>query len=138
MKALKTTTIRQKRVFPAKPIDVYNAMMNPKIHSEFTGSKTTGSARVGAKFTAWDEYITAKNIELVKGEKIVQEWKTSEWPDGYPPSLLTLKLKAKGEGTELSMVHSKVPAEQADRYDEGWVSAYWDPLLTYFKGKAQP
>jgi activator of HSP90 ATPase len=133
MKALKTRTIRQNHVFAAKPADVYNALMSSKIHAKFTGSKASGSARVGGKFTAWDGYITAKNLELIKGEKIVQEWKTSEWPEGYPPSILTLKLKAKGGGAELTMIHSKVPASQADNYDSGWVSSYWDPLRAYFK-----
>jgi activator of HSP90 ATPase len=29
---------------------------------------------------AWNMYISGKNIELVKDKKIVQEWKTTEWP----------------------------------------------------------
>jgi uncharacterized protein YndB with AHSA1/START domain len=60
---------------------------------------------------AWDGYISGKNIELVKGKKIVQEW-TTEWPAGYPPSRLEFTLTVKGGGTQLKMVHSRVPADR--------------------------
>ena len=68
-----------------------------------------------------------------KGKKIVQEWTTSEWPEGYPPSVLELDLKKVPEGTELTMTHSKVPEEQADDYEEGWMDYYWNPMIEYFK-----
>jgi len=129
--ALKFGTIEQTVFFEAPPGEVYDALLDPKKHTEFTGSPATTSARKGATFTAWEGYITGKNLELVKGKKIVQEWKTTEWPDGYPASRLELTLAAKKGGTELKMVHSKVPAEQVASYTGGWKSAYWDPLKAY-------
>ncbi len=112
---LRFGTIEQTVFFEASPEEVYDALLDPKKHSEFTGSPATTSARKGATFTAWEGYITGKNLELVKGKKIVQEWKTTEWPDGYPVSRLELTLGGKKGGTELKMVHSKVPAEQVAR-----------------------
>jgi hypothetical protein len=44
-----------------------------------------------------------------------------------------LNLKPKGKRTELMMVHSKVPAEQAGEYAEGWRHYYWEPLKKYFR-----
>lgn len=107
--------------------------MDAEKHSAFTGSKATCNPRVGGKFTVWDGYISGKNLELEKGKKIVQEWVTSEWPLGYPPSMLELTLRKVKGGTEISMVHSNVPAEQADDYKQGWIDAYWNPLKDYFK-----
>jgi activator of HSP90 ATPase len=129
---LKFGTINQTVFFEAAPEEVYEALLDPKKHSAFTGSPATTSTKVGAAFTAWEGYITGKNLELVKGKKIVQEWKTTEWPDGYPVSRLEFTLTAKKGGTELKMVHSKVPAEQVADYTSGWKSAYWDPLKEYF------
>ncbi|MDA4115379.1 MAG: SRPBCC family protein [Thaumarchaeota archaeon] len=128
---LRFGTIEQTAFFKASPEQVYAALLDPKKHSEFTGSPATTSARKGASFTAWDGYITGKNLELVKGKKIVQEWKTTEWPDGYPVSRLEITLAAKKGGTELKMVHSSVPAEQVAEYTGGWKSAYWSPLKKY-------
>jgi activator of HSP90 ATPase len=91
-------TIEQTVFFDATPDAIYDALLDPRKHSEFTGSPATTSARVGATFTAWDGYITGKNLELVKGRKIVQEWKTTEWPDGYPVSRLEFTSPPRREG----------------------------------------
>jgi len=130
-----TTTIIQKVVIHALPEEVYEAFLDPKKHSEFTGSKATGKAKVGAEFTAWDGYISGKTVELEKGKRIVQEWVTTEWPEGYPPSRLELKFREMNGETELTMTHSDVPVEQKEELEQGWTDFYWDPLKDYFKKK---
>jgi activator of HSP90 ATPase len=132
-----TRTIKQTRFLPAKALDVYDALLDAGKHAEFTGSKATCEPKVGGKFTAWDGYISGKNLELEKGKRIVQEWKTTEWPRNYPPSVVEFSFRAKGSGTELTMVHSKVPAEQADSYEQGWIDFYWKPLKEYFEMKSK-
>ena len=47
----KVRTIKQKVVIPASPKEVYEAYVDAKKHSKFTGSKATGKAVVGGKFT---------------------------------------------------------------------------------------
>ena len=129
----KTTTIIQKVVIPVSPEEVYDAFIDARKHSEFTGSKATCDPTVGGKFTAWDGYISGRNLELEKGKRIVQEWVTAEWPKGYPPSKLELTFRKVKGGTEVRMVHSRVPEEQADEYRQGWVDNYWDLLKDYFQ-----
>jgi len=128
----KTGTIRQKVTINATPDEVYDAFMDAKKHSDFTGSKATIAPRVGGRVTAWDGYITGKNLELVKGKKIVQEWSTTGWPKDCPPSILTITLAKKGAATELTMVHSKVPKEGMKDYADGWKEFYWKKLKEYF------
>jgi len=107
--------------------------VNAKKHAAFTGGAATGTARVGAAFTAWDGYITGKHLGLDKGKRIVQEWSTSEWPEGAPPSRLEFTFEPRKGGCQVKMLHSAVPAEQADRYKQGWADFYWTPLANYFK-----
>ncbi len=135
MSTLKFEVIKQTVVVDAAPDDVYEAYVNPRKHAEFTGSPATGTPKVGGRFTAWDGYSFGRYIELEKGRRIVHDWKTTEWPKGYPPSLVELTLKPKGKKTELTMVHSKAPAEQADDYAQGWTDYYWEPLKEYFRKK---
>jgi uncharacterized protein YndB with AHSA1/START domain len=132
---IRTGTIRQKVVIAATPDEVYDVFMDPKVHSKFTGSKATIVPKVGGRITAWDNYISGKNLELVKGKRIVQEWSTTEWPEGYPPSMLTIKLRGKAGKTEITMVHSKVPKTQMKEYSDGWKDYYWRPLKEYFEKK---
>jgi activator of HSP90 ATPase len=130
---IKTATITQKVVVSATPEEVYDAYTNAKKHAEFTGSKATNNPVVGGKFTAWDGYISGKNLELEKGKRIVQEWVTTDWPEGYPPSKLELTLREVNGKTEITMVHSDVPAEQENDLKQGWADFYWEPLKNYFK-----
>ncbi len=129
-----TTTIKQKVTIPkATPKQVYDAYVNPKKHGEFTGSEATGEPVVGGKFTAWDGYIFGVFLELEDGKRVVQEWKTTDWTDGYVASRLELTFTATQKGTEIGMVHSGVPKEQANEVAEGWIDFYWEPLKEYFK-----
>jgi activator of HSP90 ATPase len=124
--------IKQTVMIDASPVEVYEAFVDPKKHAAFTGQGATGTPKVGGKFTAGDGYISAKFLELKKGERVLQEWTTTEWPEGYPPSHLELRFKAKGKKTELTMLHSKVPAEQVEYYAGGWKEWYWEPMKKYF------
>ena|SRR3990172_1004896 len=125
--------ITQRELIPAKPMQVYEALIDARKHAEFTGSKATCDPKAGGKFTAWDGYISGRNLILEPGRRIVQEWKTTEWPTGYSPSIVEFTFKEKGDVTELTMVHSKVPAKQAASYREGWIDFYWKPLKEYFQ-----
>ena len=135
--SMKTTTIKQKTLIPATADEVYNAFIEAKKHSAFTGSKAICDPKIGGEFTAWDGYISGRNLELVKGKKIVQEWSTTDWPDKFPPSRLELTFKEAKGGTEISMIHSNVPVEQADDLAEGWNEYYWKPLKEYFTKRAR-
>jgi hypothetical protein len=42
-------------------------------------------------------------------------------------------LKKVKDGTEIMMIHSGVPEEQADDLKQGWIDFYWEPLKNYFK-----
>jgi uncharacterized protein YndB with AHSA1/START domain len=125
-------TIEQTEFLPAKPVQVYDAFVNAKKHAEFTGARATSDPVAGGAFTAWDDYISGKYIELVRARRIVQEWQTAEWPQGYPPSHLEFTFLEKDDGTEVRMVHSQVPKSQVESYRQGWTDYYWKPLKEYF------
>ena len=132
---MSTKTIKQKVLISAKPVEIYDALLNEQKHSAFTGAKATCDRRVGGKFTAWDGYISGKNIKLENGRHIVQEWKTTEWPRGYKPSTLEFTFIPKKNGTEIKLVQTNVPSTQAENYKKGWVDYYWRPLKKYFRSK---
>ena len=134
-------TITQRTLIDASPARVYEALVNPRLQTAVTGAKTTGAKRVGGRFTAWDGYISGVHRVLSPGRRIVQDWQTSEWPADAAPSKLEITLKAVKRGTALRMVQSKVPAEQAASYRQGWIDYYWTPLQEYFRraeGRRKP
>jgi activator of HSP90 ATPase len=133
-----TTTIKQTQVIPGvKPQQVYDALVDPRRHAEFTGAKATGQAKPGAKFTAWDGYITGKHLVLEPGKRLIQEWLTTDWPAGAAPSQLEWTFVSKGDSTEVTLTQTDVPADQASLYSQGWIDYYWDPLKLYFEDQQE-
>jgi len=130
---IELAAITQRATIPATPEQVYEAFVDPKKHSEFTGAIATGKAQIGGKFTAWDGYIFGKFLAFEPSKCLVQEWQSTDWPEGYPPSRFELTFKAVPKGTEITMVHHGIPKSQEQELGEGWEEWYWTPLKKYFK-----
>ncbi len=122
--------IRQVVTFKANPHQVYEALMDSKKHTAFTGDKATISRQVGGAFQAGDGYISGTNLELIPDQKIVQAWRGSDFPEGVM-SKATFTLKAVDGGTRLTFTHSSVPEELFDSIKSGWVEFYWEPLAAW-------
>jgi activator of HSP90 ATPase len=129
---VETKTIRQEIFIEAQPEEVYEAFMDPKKFSDFTDMPATMNRKKDGKFTARGGNIFGRNLEIEKGEKIVQEWQTTKWPAGAEPSLLDLAFKHTKGGTLVILRHSNVPASQFAVYADGWEEYYWKPLKNYF------
>jgi uncharacterized protein YndB with AHSA1/START domain len=117
---------------PASPEDIYQAWLDSIGHSEMTGGEATTSDEVGAEVSAWDGYISGRNLELVSGERIVQSWRTSEFGDEDEDSVITVVLQETEDGTLLTLEHSNVPDEHKSYEQGGWQSNYFEPMAAYF------
>jgi uncharacterized protein YndB with AHSA1/START domain len=131
---VKTGTIRQTATFRASPYAVYDALMTGKEHAAFTGGAARISRRVGGRFSAYDGYIHGRNLELVRGRRIVQAWVPTEatWPKGHE-SIVRFELSRIPSGTRLKFTHERVPVEHMGHLSEGWKNHYWAPLKTYLQ-----
>ncbi|MEO8876275.1 MAG: SRPBCC domain-containing protein, partial [Polyangiaceae bacterium] len=81
--------------------------------------------------SAWGGYIKGRVIDLVPGEKIVQAWRTTDFPREYPDSNLEINLTPESGGTRLRLLHTNVPEKSVESYDSGWHSNYWQPLRAW-------
>jgi hypothetical protein len=89
---------------------------------------------VGADVSAWDGYISGRNLELIPGERIVQSWRTSEFADEHEDSAISIVLTEIGDGTLLTLEHSNVPDDHRSYEEGGWQSNYFEPMVAYFAG----
>ena len=128
---MKTKTIRQSVTFKASPHDVYEALMDSKRHSKFTGAKANISREVSGKINAYGGYIKGVNVKLAPDKKIVQKWRGSDWLDKHY-STATFELKKSGKGTKLTFVQTGVPEEQYDSISDGWAEHYWNKMKKSF------
>jgi activator of HSP90 ATPase len=124
-------TIKQTIIIKASPHDLYEAILNPKIHSKFTNSKATNTMKVGGKFTAYDGYISGTNLILEKDKKIVQSWTSTDFPKGYFTKVI-FEFKAEKNGTKLTFMQENVSDENFEKIKQGWIDFYWEPLKKMF------
>lgn len=120
-----------KATFKASPKELYDAWLTGELHAEMTGGDATGSAEVGSEFTAWDGYISGTNLELIPNQKIVQNWRTTEFPEEADDSQIEIHFTPVGDETELRLIHSNIPDGQSD-YEKGWDDHYFQPMQDYF------
>ena len=123
--------IRQSATFHTAPHAVYEALMDSRQHAKFTGSPARMSRKVGGAISAFGDYISGTNLELVPDKKIVQAWHASEWPEGHL-SKVTYRLTPVKGGTRLDFTHSGVPDRFFDDIKQGWIDNYWQPLRARF------
>ena len=123
-------------VIPASAKEIYEAWLDSLAHSEMTGGEARMSAEIGAEVSAWDGYITGRNLELVPHERIVQAWRTNEFTDEHGDSIVTVTLDDDEEGTLLTLVHSNVPDGQISYEQRGWQQHYFDPMVAFFSKRA--
>jgi activator of HSP90 ATPase len=120
-------------VLPVDPLRVYQAWLSSAEHSAFTGSPAIIDPVVGGQFTAWDDYISGATVELVPFSRIVQRWRTTEFPPGAEDSLVSLSLEPDGCcGTRLTLQHTDIPEGQDESYRQGWLDYYFEPMQRYF------
>jgi len=118
----------------AAPTEVYESWISSEGHSAMTGSPATVDPRVGGKYSAWDGYIQGETLELQPYSRIVQSWRTGDFGDTDPDSRIEVTLEAIEGGTRLTLVHSGLPAGQANEYENGWKEWYFSPMKAYFGG----
>lgn len=120
--------------FPADRKEIYDAWLSSKGHASITGSPARVSAKRGGKFSAWDGYISGRNLTLVPGKRIVQAWRTTEFAHSDPDSQIDIQLEATPRGTRLTLRHTNIPPGQSD-YRSGWSECYFSPMKDYFAGR---
>ena len=123
-------------VIPAAPEAVYHAWLSSEEHAQMSGAPARVSDKVGETFEAWDEYIQGKNLELEPPQRILQLWRTSEFELTDKDSRLEILFAPEGAGTRVTIRHSDLP-EHGMQYQQGWIDAYFVPMMAYFGGKAE-
>jgi activator of HSP90 ATPase len=120
-------SIRQTVTFKASSHAVYEALMDSKKQTAFTGGEAKISRKVGGKFTIYGGDIEGENLELVPDRKIVQSWRYSDWPAGVF-SKATFNLAEADGKTKLTFTQNGVPDEHYEDIKQGWIDYYWLPM----------
>lgn len=119
-------------ILPVMAEHLYNAWLDSEQHAAFTGASAEIVPKVGGEFSAWDGYIQGKILLLEPFQRIMQSWRTSDFPSEAPDSQLEITFEDDGEQTHLTLIQSNIPDGQSAEYKQGWVDYYFDPMQAYF------
>lgn len=124
-------TIEVTRMIPARPERIFAAWLSGEEHGLMIGSTATYNDATG-EFTAWDGYISGRTTAKEPNRRIVQAWRTTEFPEGAPDSKLEVRLSEQDGSTRVTLVHTDIPDGQGESYEIGWSDHYFDPMTDYF------
>jgi activator of HSP90 ATPase len=133
------SAIHQEPGFPAAPARVYAALLDPRqfdrivelsgvlqaMRLQRAGSRI--NPHVGGAFALFGGYITGRQLELVRNQRIVQAWRAASWPVGIH-SVARFELHAHEAGCRIAFDHTGIPGDDAKSLAEGWQSHYWEPI----------
>jgi uncharacterized protein YndB with AHSA1/START domain len=123
--------IRRSFVIKADKNEVFNALTNPLAIELWTGYPAVMDSKPGTEFSLWEGDITGKNLEIIPGEKIVQEW---FFDDPENPSIVTIELEDENKGTRIKLLHTNVPDEAYGNIDYGWKEYFFGAMKKYLEG----
>ncbi len=122
-------TLSLSHVIPSTPQRIFEAWLSSSEHSKMTGAVANIQ---GDTFTAWDGYINGKTLETKPYERIVQTWRTNEFPEGASDSDLVISFSATEGGTQVTLEQTNIPDGQREGYEAGWKDFYFTPMTEYF------
>ncbi len=121
-------TIRQTHQIKAPVEKVWKVLVDCKEIEGWGGGPCEMDDKVGTKFKLWGGDVHGKNIEVVPEKKLVQEWYEGDWPE---PSIVDFRLTSKDDGTQVQLLHERVPDSEYESIDKGWNKYYLGPLKVY-------
>jgi uncharacterized protein YndB with AHSA1/START domain len=133
---MRTETIEVSGIVPATPEQIYDAWLDAAAHAAMTGGllATVEGREAGDRFTVGDGYAWGSHLALERGRRIVQSWRSKDFPAEAADSRLEVLLEASEGGTWVTIRHHEVPEGQGAELREGWETYYLEPMRRHFGG----
>lgn len=128
-----TESIKFSFDLPVSPERAYRAWIDSHELSQFTGSPAKIEAVKDGQYTALDGYVRGKNLVLSPFSRIVQTWRTNDFAESDPDSQVELKFEPTCLGTQVTLLHTGLPGQDAGEYLETWEKRFFRPMLRYFE-----
>jgi uncharacterized protein YndB with AHSA1/START domain len=117
--------IKQEYLIKAPLEKVWEALTEPKIIDSWGGGPSKMKATQNYEFSLWGGDIHGKNIKVVKGKTLKQEWYSGKW---QKPSIATFDLSEMDGKTKVVLTHTDVPESEIKDISDGWKDYYLGPM----------
>ncbi|HZP19585.1 MAG TPA: SRPBCC domain-containing protein [Bauldia sp.] len=126
--------IHQDVTIDASPTAVYGLLTSSADFTRMTGGREAKISREpGGASTMFGGDISAVNVEMVPGKRLVQAWRSQAWPEGVY-SIVRFELAPAGKGTKLAFDQAGHPDSAQEMLAGGWSKMYWEPMNALLRG----
>eukprot|EP00238_Polyblepharides_amylifera_P008923 CAMPEP_0196581100 /NCGR_PEP_ID=MMETSP1081-20130531/32395_1 /TAXON_ID=36882 /ORGANISM="Pyramimonas amylifera, Strain CCMP720" /LENGTH=334 /DNA_ID=CAMNT_0041901201 /DNA_START=104 /DNA_END=1105 /DNA_ORIENTATION=+ len=120
-------SIKLTEKFLCRAVDVFDALTQAQRIMAFTQARAESDPRPGGKFSMFEGSVHGVNVEMVPGQKLVQQWRFTNWPeDCYSTVTITFKEPEPGN-TIVALLQTGIPDEDKfgnhnvlDQTEHGW------------------
>jgi len=112
------TFLHQEIDLKAGPQRIYEALLDAKKFSAFSGAPAEIDRVAGGAFSMFGGIIVGRNIELLPNQMIVQAWRPKYWATGVY-SVVKFELKGQGSQTKVILDHTGFPEGLFASLDSG-------------------
>ena len=129
---MKKEALRVTSTIPVAPTTLYFAWIDSTHHSSMTGQTAKLDPVVGAKYSCCNGYVTGKLVILDLGRRIVESWRTTDFPRDSADSRVEVHFETFGMSTRILILHTEIPEGQSEKYKALWNERYIAPMRAYF------
>ena len=108
---------------------LFSALTNAATIQLWTGEPAVMEPVEGTEFSLWEDSIVGKNLTIIPGKKLVQEWYFGETEH---PSIVTILLHEEKNHTSVELRHTNIPDEIYDNITQGWNENYFGALIDFY------
>lgn len=120
--------IHQEVTINAAPKTVFDILMSAEKFAAMTGGREAEiSPEVGGALSLFGGAISAINVEVEAGKRVVQAWRSNDWPEGIH-SIVRFELSAEGGNTKIVFDQAGHPEDATEMLTGGWQQMYWEPM----------
>jgi activator of HSP90 ATPase len=113
---------------PASPEEVFMSLTDKAKLELWTRDKAEMTKEPGSEFSLFDGSIVGKNIEMLEGKKLVQQW----YFDQKEESIVTINLFPDKNGTSVELKHTNIPDNEYEDMVDGWDVSYFGMLHDFY------
>ncbi|PIV94513.1 MAG: hypothetical protein COW44_03825 [Flavobacteriaceae bacterium CG17_big_fil_post_rev_8_21_14_2_50_33_15] len=114
---------------------LFNDWLDSNRHSLFTQSLALIEPKLGAEFYTCNGYFSGKIVALIKNERIVHLWRTTEFAIHDEDSFLELSFEKYRDKSKIIFMHLNIPPEVGLIYIKKWYELYMYPMQQYYSNK---
>lgn len=117
---------------PADANLVFQSWMHSYTQGDITQALAKIDPRVEGVFELWNAAVTGQFLEIDAPRKIRMTWRTVEFEEWMPPSIVRLEFQQRTHGSRFVVTHEMIPHPMLGQFTFAWKDVYMPNLQLYF------